>query len=197
MGQAEKRYKILPLITLLSADQATELMASFAGQRSSAFICGKAVLPWLSLQVYGQIDLRLSLQALVFQLGDPSLRFAVKLHHAVLHGLVVAFADVLQRDSLPIVLGHGKAYAVGGAIGWQSRAPTRVAQIAEIPQLSVRRVDFFLRRAARPAEACAQRQPRGKGPANSVGLFCGIEKRTSHGQPILCDSDGELCRIFF
>jgi len=102
----------------------------------------------------------------------------------MLHGSVVAFDDVVKRDSRAFVLGNNKADAVGMAIGRKTRALRGVAQIAEIAQLGFSRRKFFLAGMTCPTVSGTQRQARWESPSG-VGFFGRKEKGASHGEPIL------------
>jgi hypothetical protein len=84
------------------------------------------------LQARPQINFGLALQASVIDLAEPLLRFAVKLHHTVLHRLVIALDNVLQHDSKFTVFGHRKAHAVRLPFSRQARTSGSIAQVAKV-----------------------------------------------------------------
>lgn len=110
-------------------------------------------------------------------------RFVSGVERAVLHGRVVFFQNVDQRDAAVLIVGDGEAHRIGCAVIRKVRAtPAGVATVAQIALDLLRR----LKRTgsmgvAGAAISIAQRQARLRAPAAGPQPPNGKEKRARHG----------------
>jgi len=100
----------------------------------------------------------------------------------MLYRRVVALTTVVQQDSVAAVLCNGKAYGIASPLNWQPRARTRIAKVAEFPQLGLSGNARLSGRGTGTTKSRPQRQSSREWPVDFRALFAGKKIRTSHAR---------------
>lgn len=148
--------------------------------------CLRHFLPFLLLNVRFQETLRHPLHATIaVTMFPPRLRH-IKLQRSVLCGTMLALAHVanLNAPATPAVTAHSparKPHRIPHSHPRQPPAAFRIAKVAELPQLLLRRsLSLMPRRRALPAPSASQRKPRRMRPRPVSQPLNRHEKWTSH-----------------